>query len=302
MPTKKSQKLPRKGEVLAFWGLLGASPFPFNIVQSSCVGLCERFMSFARKASAYSSRILNGCLHPLGIEVRRPGKDVFADQRRLLSGQTVSAILDVGANKGQTAVKYKKVFPGATIYCFEPFPPSYHALCEKFQHDPTVKPFQFAVSEASGSVSFYSNQNSLTNSTLPTAAGAYDWCDPGLIATLDRLEVPAITLDDFCSQKNLGGIAVLKMDVQGGELNALKSARQLLARQQIQLIQLEINFVPLYEGQASYLEILNFMAEWDYSLFDFYHAAYGKSGQLSWCDGLFVSSAMRDRIVALQSS
>jgi hypothetical protein len=50
--------------------------------------------------------------------------DSFRAQQLLLRHQTPQTIFDVGANKGQTALTYARLFPAARLYCFEPFPDS----------------------------------------------------------------------------------------------------------------------------------------------------------------------------------
>jgi hypothetical protein len=65
-------------------------------------------------------------------------------------------------------------------------------------------------------------------------------------------EAPVATtrLDDV---KGLPDLDFLKMDIQGGELAALQSGPERLAR--CAMVQLEVSFVPLYEGQPTFGEI-----------------------------------------------
>jgi hypothetical protein len=71
---------------------------------------------------------------------------------------------------------------------------------------------------------------------------------------IGRLEaehaVATSRLDDVAGLPDLD---FLKMDIQGGELVALKSGPARLAR--CAMVQLEVSFVPLYEGQPSFGEI-----------------------------------------------
>ncbi len=50
-------------------------------------------------------------------------KNAFADQAGL--APHASVIFDVGAHKGQTTAQYRALYPKATIYPFEPYPPSF---------------------------------------------------------------------------------------------------------------------------------------------------------------------------------
>ncbi|HKY05133.1 MAG TPA: FkbM family methyltransferase, partial [Blastocatellia bacterium] len=131
-----------------------------------------------------------------GYEVHRATrecfvKDAFADQRMLLGGNRVETIFDVGAHRGETAERYLKLYPEATIYSFEPFLDSITELRRKFENEPSVKPTQTAVSDTSGSQAFYVNRDSFTNSLLP----ALEQEGYGQVATLD---VEGTTIDQFC--------------------------------------------------------------------------------------------------------
>ena len=61
-------------------------------------------------------------------------------------------------------------------------------------------------------------------------------------------------LDDVAE---IDGVDFLKMDIQGGELAALKGARRLL--QNVLAVQAEVEFVPLYEGQPLFADVDTFM-------------------------------------------
>ncbi|MBD2692160.1 hypothetical protein [Anabaena catenula] len=54
--------------------------------------------------------------------------DAFQDQKKLLEQQNVQFIFDCGANIGQTTAKYRKLFPNATIYSFEPTHKTFNIL------------------------------------------------------------------------------------------------------------------------------------------------------------------------------
>ncbi|HQT53352.1 MAG TPA: FkbM family methyltransferase, partial [Phenylobacterium sp.] len=65
-----------------------------------------------------------------------------------------------------------------------------------------------------------------------------------------ELAVETTRLDDI---EDLPELDFLKMDIQGGELAALRHGTAKLAR--CAMVQLEVSFVPLYEGQPSFGDI-----------------------------------------------
>ncbi|MBV9958418.1 MAG: FkbM family methyltransferase [Acidobacteria bacterium] len=210
-------------------------------------------------------------------------KDAFPDQAALLSGTAVNTIFDVGAHGGQTALRYRELFPAAQIYSFEPFAASFAELCANFAADPSLKPMQLAISDQSGYKPFHVNRSSYTNSLLSSVERE------GLYETLTTLEVPVMRIDDFCAQEGVNEIQILKMDIQGGELMALEGAAQMLSRTSIRLIYSEILFTHLYEGQAMFFQLCDCLSRYDYRLFDMYNLSYQANGQLAWGDAIFIS-------------
>jgi FkbM family methyltransferase len=218
-------------------------------------------------------------------------RDPFEVKRQLLAGRRVSTIFDVGANTGQTAENYARCFPDAAVYSFEPFEQSFRRLRQNVEGMPKVQPFHMAVAETNGHIDLFVNQNCVTNSLFPTAREAGDWCDSDAsqIEGLGKVSVPVTTIDQFCAQRGIGHIDVLKMDIQGGELRALAGAEKMLRQRAVSLIFSEVIFVPFYTGQARFDQLAALLHQYGYSLFDFYHQRHAENGRLKWCDALFIS-------------
>jgi FkbM family methyltransferase len=221
--------------------------------------------------------------------LRTFSKNAFSDQQMLLSDIRVQTIFDIGANVGQTAVKYSKHFPKSTIYSFEPFPKSFEELRNKFDGNSLVKPVQFAVSNEAGTKTLYINQSSATNSLLPIVDNVKDWIPSDVTKNISTTKTSVTTIDEFCKKEAIKEIQILKLDIQGGELLALKGAVEKLSAGAISLIYTEIEFVPLYKGQALFYEICDFLSGYGYTLFDMYEPQYAKNGQVIWGDAIFLS-------------
>lgn len=83
------------------------------------------------------------------------------------------------------------------------------------------------------------NSNSRTNSLLAVGTkplGTYRE-DTGL-KTVDRIKVPCRTLDSFCSENSIRYFDLLKIDVQGGELEVLKGSKMSLSNKNVGMIYL----------------------------------------------------------------
>ena len=68
----------------------------------------------------------------------------------LLKSKPVRTIFDLGASEGVTAEYYRRLFPNAHVYSFEPTDAPYARLEERFKSDPNVTPVYAAVGEATG--------------------------------------------------------------------------------------------------------------------------------------------------------
>lgn len=223
----------------------------------------------------------------------QPADDPFLHQKRLSPTEDVKVIFDIGANRGQTTRMYRQLFPDATIYCFEPFETSFAILVETYKNCRLVQPFQLAVSDAVGTKAFYCTNESVMNSLLPLSPRA------DLLTTSTgsgAIEVQTTTLDAFCRESNVTKIDILKMDVQGGELQVLRGATGILGNQLARLIYTEVNFNEIYVGQSFFHDVSSFLHRYGYSLYGLYQIAYSPVGPIGWADALFISPSVLEQV------
>lgn len=99
--------------------------------------------------------------------------------------------------------------------------------------------------------------------------------------------VPISRLDSITNKtiKNAKSI-LLKIDTQGYEMQVLLGAEHLLER--VVGLQLELSLVPLYAGQALYRDIIDWLAERDFSLWSVIPGFTDPaSGRMLQMDGVF---------------
>jgi len=82
-------------------------------------------------------------------------------------------------------------------------------------------------------------------------------------------------------------IQVMKFDIQGGELNALRGAAGLL-KKSVALVYTEILFNPLYEGGALFSEIDLCLRNSGFVLYDIYKPRHHRDGKLLWANAIFI--------------
>jgi len=202
-----------------------------------------------------------------------------------LEGRAVHVIFDVGANVGQTTTKYKKMFPKAQIYGFEPFRRAFEKYANHFRGDKRISGVNVALSNKNGKANFFVNDNHPTNSLLPI-----DKMGPmNNYKTILQVEVPTETIDSFCERKKIQNIGILKIDVQGGELLVLEGAKKMLVKGAIDLIYAEVEFVALYENQPLFEDIEKFLKQYDYKFYKNYNLYNDKNNNPATGDAIFLS-------------
>ncbi len=246
-------------------------------------------------------RPIKSIFNLFGLELRRikniEKRDAFDDQKKLLGEkETPLIIFDVGAYIGQVTTKYRALFPKAMIYSFEPFPDSFRELQKKSQSLGQVKPFQLAIADKTGTKTFYVNADRLCNSLLQRPSNPRKYYDANSECVAE-IEVDVATIDHFCQKESIAEIDILKLDVEGTELLALKGASEKLTVESICLIYTEVMFVPHYEGGIMFYELYKCLSDYGYTLFDLYDLKHAKNGQLRWGNAIFVSEALRKKVV-----
>ena len=203
-------------------------------------------------------------------------------------------IIDGGANLGQTSARYLERLPQARIHAFEPFPESFARLRERFQAEPGVTCHALGLDSESGRKTFYLNQHHGTHSLLPRPAGGKRYFMEGA-GPMGETELDFVSLDAFAPGFLASGEAIdlLKLDIQGGELRALKGARSLLSSGRIKMVYAEVQFVALYQDAPLYHEVAAFLAGLGYGLLDLFNMERAADGQLRFADGLFLSPEAR---------
>jgi FkbM family methyltransferase len=112
--------------------------------------------------------------------------------------------------------------------------------------------------------------------------------DPGGEPAQRRV-VPVVTIDDLVRERGLRGPFVVKVDVEGAELQVLAGAAETLA--QTDVVLLEVSFFQLVAGGAEVADVIAWMRDARFSLYDIYHGHLRPlDGALAQVDMAFVRS------------
>ena len=222
-----------------------------------------------------------------GVRVTRLTRNDFFDSengyagvRALMKGKEENSVFfDVGANTGQTVSTLRHYFPMGTIHAFEPGKTAFQQLNEKFSGQPKIHVENLALGAKNESKDFFENNESTMSSFLPL--GKNGWGE-----VVNTTQVDVTTIDDYCREKSISHINLLKSDTQGFELEVLKGAIGMLKQNKVEFIFLEINFVELYKNLPSFCDINGFLSQHGFKLLRFYDFSYYENA-LGWTDTLF---------------
>jgi FkbM family methyltransferase len=215
--------------------------------------------------------------------------EVYGAQAALVSIDAPLTVIDGGMHHGQSTEKYALAFPACRIFGFEPEAANFETTRARLvPFEERVRMFPVGLSDDGGIAELKINSHDGTHSLFEIGDLSH-WDE--MATTVDRRSIGTVTLDQFCADQGITHVDVLKLDIQGGELRALKGAEGLLRRRTIRLIAAEVNFVPLYRDIPLFWDVAAYMAALGYALhglFDLHHTLDG-SGALRWADAIFVA-------------
>jgi len=220
-----------------------------------------------------------------------PTVDVFSDLDRLLSGRKVRTVLDVGACFGEYSLRFARRWPEARVIAFEPNPETFEQLQTAVKGDPQVQTVPLGAFSKSGTRSFFLNSWAGACSLLDRPQRGPAYHSPRAVH-VDQTEVPVVRLDEWAAEQGLDGeIDLLKLDIQGAELEALKGAEALLPR--VGCILSEVHFYANYEGACLLDELWAYLRSQGFTLYQLYSEWGARDGQLVQGDALFIRDDIR---------
>lgn len=145
--------------------------------------------------------------------------------------RTHPVVLDVGANVGAWTAALLQLAPAASVIAFEPSASAFATVAERFASDPRVTLVNAAVGREAGRRQLWSDQPGSGMASL--SQRQLDHLGIEFVHTED---VDVVTIDEWCAAHRVQP-QIVKLDIEGHELEALEGARQTLLG--VQVVQFE---------------------------------------------------------------
>lgn len=195
----------------------------------------------------------------LGLKISRSYKGLFGNQKKYkwIKDMGIKTVIDIGANNGQSALKFNELFPEAMIYSFEPLIDCYLKLNKRLENVKNFKSFNFALGDEIGESTIFHSKFSPSSSLLKMTKLHEDAFPFTKGEVKEKIRIN--TLDNVEEGLNLEDNILLKIDVQGFEEKVIKGAKKILNR--INIIIIETSFKKLYENQPMFSNIYKLLYE-----------------------------------------
>jgi len=166
-------------------------------------------------------------------------------------------VIDVGAHQGQFSLFASTRFPRAALWAIEPLAEPRARLERVLNGRAAITVIPVAASRTRGTARFHVSRASDSSSLLEITAAntqAFAGTEEARV-----IEVQTAPLDDLLDGIALDPPCLLKIDVQGSELDVLMGAERTL--QSIDEALVECSLIELYRGQALASDVVRHMTE-----------------------------------------
>jgi FkbM family methyltransferase len=204
----------------------------------------------------------------------------------VLRGLCCKTVVDIGANRGQFALVAHRYFPEAAIISFEPLPGAAQIFRRVLGNENLVILQQLAIGPKPLNCEMHVSRRDDSSSLLPIGA-LHAQIFPGTAECGQQL-VRVEPLNSILSATDIRSRALLKIDVEGYEIEVLKSCGALLDL--FTYVYLEASFVELNQGQPLADEVIEYLKCSGFQLKGVFNVTYDKYGHAVQADFMFINT------------
>jgi len=168
----------------------------------------------------------------------------------------IHVIYDIGANVGTWSLLAKSLIPGASVHAFEPLAKHQKEFLRNFADATDVTLHPIALGSACATETFHITDFSDASSLLQPNETSRSHFG---VQEVERLPIQVFRLDDYRREKQLAWPDLIKLDIQGFELEALKGAPECL--KSVRAVIAEVSFIEYYEGQCLFHDVVGYLAK-----------------------------------------
>lgn len=201
-------------------------------------------------------------------------------QRLAKLGYQPVNVLDIGAYNGSWAQEFKRAFPAARMHCFEAQDKMEPMLTALTKRHPDIGYTKALLGDdSSKTVEFHvlDTQHGSTGSSIYKETTGFE----STVVTM-----PLQTVDEILEGVQFPPVNFIKIDVQGAEIDVLKGAVN--AMKTAEVLVAEMSLVDYNEGAPLIHEVMSFLAEHDFILYEIADTHRRKNSTLIQVDGIFV--------------
>ena len=218
----------------------------------------------------------------IGSETRPVGNMKYLLEDLKFRGLECKTLLDVGANCADWSRMAKSVFPSAKFHLIEPQVEMKERL-EQFCIDFQDSSFFLSAAGAEKGILTLTIWDDLAGSSfLPKP-------DEQLRAQGKQRDIEIITINELITSSQIQIPEIIKLDIQGFELEALKGATSTFGHTEVYILEVSLFSFDDVPGIPIFSDVINFMLERGYVVYDFPgFLRRSFDGALGQCDVCFV--------------
>jgi len=194
--------------------------------------------------------MLNGI--PATIELEKLVKDIRVPE----------TIIDIGSNKGQFILLIEKLFPNKMVYSFEPIKEMIDKQKKFFKYKKNIIFHNLALGSSITSKDFLITNRMDSSSFLKIAE---DKNESKKYLIKEKRNIKISTLDSILLNEKISRPILIKMDVQGYELEVLKGSNDLLKKTDYLLLEVSEN--EMYQNQPTEKIIIKYLKDLNFDIF-----------------------------------
>jgi FkbM family methyltransferase len=221
----------------------------------------------------YLKKVVHNFINQLGYDIiyfQEKEKKVFSSCKEYLKNARYNksgVFFDIGAAAGVFSKKIIESFPNAKIFMIEPNLEFFLKL-KKFFIGSQFTIFNKIAYNKKNYKKFY-NYNNKELSSIYRINNKHEFNKNNNKYNISYIET--VKLDDIVKKFNIKMIDLVKIDVQGSEMQVLEGLKKTLKEKKIYMLLVEVscenNNTGIYENNSDVSELISFMNKYNYKIF-----------------------------------